>query len=447
MKKAYLKTYGCQMNEQDTRQMETLLGQSGYARTNDPLDADFALINTCAVREKAVHKIYSDLGRMRLIRENNPNLLVGVAGCVVEQEKEALVKRFPFVDLLFGPDHIRHLPEMLGKAEERRDKQGPSVLHVGFDARKDFQFVNVLPNPDESPVKAFVNIQKGCDNICSFCIVPFVRGREVSRPAHEILAEIKALTERGVKEVMLLGQNVNSYGFKSNDGVSFAELLERIATQTNLSRLRFTSSHPKDVKDDLIDQYANNPVLAPHFHLPVQAGSDAVLKAMRRQYSRDDYLRIIDSLKARVPGIAFSTDIIVGFPGESDADFRQTLSLMEVVRYDLVYSFAYSPRPYTSAIKLADDVPLEVKKARLAELQALSDEHTLAIHESVVGQIKEVLVETCDDSDTLVYKGRTGCNKVVHFTGTPCTFGDRVQVIIKQANPHSLFGETACPNS
>lgn len=442
MKKAYIKTYGCQMNEQDSSQMQLLLKKSGYETALDPYDADLVLINTCAIREKAVHKIYSDLGRLRPFKEDRPNMILGVAGCVAEQEKQKIAERFPFVDLVFGPDHIRRLPEMLAEVESHNtDVQHKSLLYTGFDLRKDFQFVNVVPDGEENPVKAFVNIQKGCDNVCSFCIVPFVRGREVSRPHADIIREIQQLVERGVKEVTLLGQNVNSYGLKTEDGVSFAELLSLIAQETKLQRLRFTTSHPKDVKEDLVTQFRDNPILVPHFHLPVQSGSDRILDLMKRQYTRAEYLDIIRKLQDAAPAIRFSTDVIVGFPGETDADFEDTLALMETVNFDFVFSFIYSPRPYTKAIKLEDDVPLTVKLERLKVLQDRTRQIAEEKNLGELSQRREVLVESRDDDAEWPYMGRTTTNKIVHFRGGDYKLGDRVGVLISKTTAFTLFGE------
>lgn len=443
-KKAYIKTYGCQMNEQDSAQMQSILAECGYGKADGPYDADMILINTCAIREKATHKIYSDLGRVRPIMEDRPDMIVGIAGCVAEQEKQKLSSRFPFLDLVFGPDHIRRLPAMLSEVQRKKvrsDGKSSTVLKTGFDLRKDFQFVNVLPNADENPVKAFVNIQKGCDNICSFCIVPFVRGREVSRPHEQIIDEINQLVDRGVKEVTLLGQNVNSYGLKNTGDITFAQLLEEIAKRTKLKRLRFTTSHPKDVKEDLIEQYRDNPILVPHFHLPVQSGSNNILKLMRRQYTREHYLDIIEKLKKDVPDIRFGTDIIVGFPNETEEEFEMTMSLCEEVRYDLVFSFIYSPRPYTKAEKLDDNVPVEVKLERLKRLQDRTNTIAREQNEMEVGRVHEVLVEVRDDGAEHPYMGRTLSNKVVHFDSGDYQPGDLAQVKINRVNSYCLFGE------
>lgn len=437
VKKAYIKTFGCQMNEQDSRQMYRLLGEAGYQKTVDPFLADLILLNTCSIREKAVHKVYSELGRIRLHKEDRPHLVVGIAGCVAEQEKENLAHRFPFVDLIFGPDHICKLPDMLRTVEPSHHR---TLINTGFTRRQDFEFVNVLPHVDETPVKAFVNIQKGCDNICSFCIVPFVRGREVSRPHGEIIAEIQALVARGVKEVTLLGQNVNSYGLKSTGGATFAGLLELIAKKTALKRLRFTTSHPKDVGTDLIEQFEVNPILAPHFHLPIQSGSDRILKLMKRQYTRQEYLRIVQVLRKRVPHASISSDMIVGFPTESDVEFEETLTLMRDVGYDFTFSFVYSPRPFTRAARFPDDVEHRVKEERLQRLQDLDREVISRRNLDEVGHEHVVLVEE-NDAEQKPYScaGRTASNKVVHFSG-PFETGDFVRVFVTQGNPHSLYG-------
>lgn len=431
------------MNEQDSAQMQSLLKNKNFVSCFDQHDADVILLNTCSIREKAVQKLYSDLGRIRPLKDDHQNLIVAVAGCVAEQEKLNISKRFPFVELIFGPDHIRHLPDMIDEILQRRSEGYRETVHrTGFDKRQDFEFVNVLPASEETQVKAFVNIQKGCDNICSFCIVPFVRGREVSRPHQEIIDEINQLVDRGVREVTLLGQNVNSYGLKTTGGLTFAQLLDQIAVKTKLQRLRFTTSHPKDVKDDLIDQYVNNPILMPQFQLPVQSGSDRILKLMNRQYTSADYLYIIDQLRAKVPDIRFSTDIIVGFPTETDEDFQKTLDMMKYVRYDHTYSFIYSTRPYTRAAVMEDDIPLSVKQTRLKALQNLDNELTSEINRLELNQIREVLVDEIDRDEGVVFanKGRTRNNKIVHFSGD-VQLGDLAHVKVTRANSHSLYGE------
>lgn len=394
--------------------MKGLLGQMGYQSTQLPLEADVIIINSCSIREKAVHKIYSDLGRVRDILQDRPQTIVGLTGCVAQQEKEKLAKRFPFLDLVLGPDAIRHLPELLKQASEnKKQATGQTIVRAQFDSRRDFEFINLLPGESESRIKAFVNIQKGCDNVCAFCIVPRVRGPEVSRSAEDIIAEVKSLVDMGVKEVTLLGQNVNSYG-KKDGQISFATLLRRLAEQTDIQRLRFTSSHPQDVGEDLVACYKDLPQLCPHFHLPVQSGSNRILEKMRRYYTREEYLHTIDQLKKARPDIAFSTDIIIGFPGEEEADFQDTLSLMKQVGFQLSYSFIYSPRPGTSAEKIEDPVSLAEKVNRLEIQQELQNELAKESNRQCVGETVEVLVESWDE-ETRRYAGRTGTNKMVHF--------------------------------
>lgn len=434
--------------------MQALLVQAGYARAQDEFDADLILINTCSIREKTVNKVYSDLGRVRQIKEARPELMVGVAGCVSETDKASLARRFPFLDLVFGPDHIRKLPEMIADVDSRRSRsdtqmsagmwKGDTLINTGFDLRRDYKFVNVLPAEEESTIKAFVNIQKGCDNICSFCIVPFVRGREVSRPADEIVEEVAALVQRGVKEVTLLGQNVNSYGIKDSDEFAFSRLLRRLSVETGIKRLRFTSSHPKDVGEDLVREFAENPTLCPMFHLPVQSGSDRILKAMRRQYTSSQYLSLVDSLRRSSPQMRFSTDLIVGFPGETADDFAATLALMRAVEFEFCFSFVYSPRPFTTAVNLVDDVSEAEKLARLEELQTLEREMALLRNQTCVGTVQEVLVESVESEAVPACMGRSASNKIVHFdAATHPNSGDLVPVRITQANTRSLMGEAA----
>jgi len=430
------------MNEQDSLQMKGLLGGMGYSSTDLPAEADLILINSCSIREKAVHKIYSDLGRVRDILEVNPDIIVGLTGCVAQQEKENLAKRFPFLDLVLGPDAIRHLPTLLTQAQKNREEGGKAatIVQTKFDSRQDFEFINLLPNESESHIKAFVNIQKGCDNVCAFCIVPRVRGAEVSRPADDIVLEVKKLVELGVKEVTLLGQNVNSYG-KKGGNTTFAQLLRRVVAETGVKRLRFTSSHPQDVGDDLIECYRDLKELCPHFHLPVQSGSNLVLEKMRRYYTREDYLSLIQKLKAARPDITFSTDIIIGFPGETHSDFEDSLRLMKEVGFHLSYSFIYSPRPGTSAEKYDDVTPLAEKVKRLEIQQDLQTEISRSLNEKCLGETVEVLVESWDDTN-LRYAGRTGTNKVVHFaSGRDEMIGRFVTVKITKAQPYSLIGE------
>lgn len=425
--------------------MKGLLHKAGYDNTDDPALADLFLLVTCSIREKAVNKVYSDLGRIRPYIEDKPHAIVGLAGCVAQQEKGEMFKRFPFLDMVFGPDAIKELPSMVEKIKEKK-MVGLSerVLQTQFHSRKDFEFVNLLYDGEENKIKAFVNIQKGCDNICSFCIVPHVRGREVSRPSSQIIDEIKALVDMGVKEVTLLGQNVNSYGLKDTGEVTFAKLLEKIANETQIKRLRFTTSHPKDVGPDLIEQYKNLDILCPSFHLPVQSGSNSILKAMRRFYTREEYLEKIARLREVRPTISFTSDIIVGFPGETDEDFAQTLDLLDQAQFDLTYSFLYSPRPYTTAVKLEDNVPREIKSKRLDILLEHQRAISRKLNEKMQDCVTEVLVESIGELGQN-YMGRTDTYKIVHFKSeTPKNLlGQIVPVRITKTQPHSLIGELA----
>lgn len=451
--KAYIKTYGCQMNEQDSLQMKGLLARMGYAPSLEPEGSDLVLFVTCSIREKAVHKVYSDLGRLRPLTEVNPGMIVGVAGCVAQQEKSALHRRFPFLDLVFGPDAIRELPEMISRVTRERDPstglragegRKTKITNTRFHPRAEFEFVNLIVDGEENRVRAFVNIQKGCDNVCAFCIVPRVRGGEVSRPAEEIIGEISSLTDLGVKEITLLGQNVNSYGLKNGE-LPFAGLLERIAKETSVERLRFTSSHPKDVGVDLVEKFCDLEILCPHFHLPVQSGSDRVLKAMRRGYTRAEYVKKIEALRKARPDIAFSSDFIVGFPGEEEEDFAKTLSLMDEVGFDASFSFAYSPRPGTTALRLHDGLSEAEKKTRLSVLQERQKEISGRINRALEGTVQEVLVENGDEIGQNWF-GRTGTNKLVRFGAARhgmIQCGQKVPVKILQGNPKLLVGEVA----
>lgn len=443
-KKAFIKTYGCQMNEQDSLHMRGLLRQMGYGWASDPMDADLILYSTCSIREKAVHKVYSDLGRVRPLVEADPSRIVGLAGCVAQQEKERLFQRFPFLDLVFGPDAIRQLPQMVGEVEARKQQnQSTRVLATRFNQRDDFEFINLIDRAGENPFKAFVNIQKGCDNVCSFCIVPHVRGPEVSRPHQDILREVTELVALGVQDVTLLGQNVNSYGWKTPGEPSFANLLRLIACETGIERLRFTTSHPQDVGDDLVNCFHDLPNLCSNFHLPVQSGSDRILTQMRRYYSIAHYLEIVRQLRAAHPEIALTTDFIVGFPGETEADFQLTLDLLKEVRFDTSFSFLYSPRPKTSAIHLKDDVPQAVKSERLQRLQRLQQQISGEVNCALEGKREVVMVDAMDDSG-LNWIGRTSSNKIVHIRSRPQygnLLGKLIPVKIMKGNPNSLIGD------
>lgn len=447
-KKYYIKTYGCQMNDLDGMQMGRLLAKQGYEATLDPEEASVVLVNTCSVREKASQKVYSDVGRFRSLKLKRPDLVLGVTGCQAQAEGAYLQKRFPYLDLVIGPDHTTKLPELVDSVMTNRRK----VTQVGFEKPQDYEFVNLLPDENESHVKAFITIMKGCDNFCSFCIVPYVRGREVCRSPEEIVAEAKELAQRGTREVMLLGQNVNSYGVGRHSEESiknknphpmipFASLLQRVADESEIARIRFTTSHPKDLSDELIGQFSTNVKLAKHFHLPVQSGSDTVLERMYRGYTRDEYLERLNSLRKACPELAVSTDIIVGFPGETEDDFQSTLDLLEEIRYDSIFSFVYSSRPKTTAaLYFEDDIPLEIKQERLQRLQSLQNRITLEKNQECVGKILEVLVEGSSRQGES-YFGKSSQNHTVHLGADENDIGAILKVKISHAGPNSLIGE------
>jgi tRNA-2-methylthio-N6-dimethylallyladenosine synthase len=430
----YIKTFGCQMNEHDSEKMAALLRRDGYAESDDPQVADLIVINTCSIREKSYQKAVSEIGRW-----NGPDKpIVAVTGCVVSHDGENLLKRFPFIDLVLGPDHEAALPQLIREAKEKRRQ----IALTDFQDISDYEFpAEILwSNAGERRVKAYVTIMKGCDNVCSFCIVPFVRGKEVSRPSADIVDEIRRLEEQGIREVMLLGQNVNSYGKGLGEKTNFSKLLRRIDEKTSIARIRFTSPHPKDLSDELIGEYVRNEKLCPHIHLPVQAGSNRVLKRMRRSYTRETYLRKVEKLRKAAPEIAITTDLIVGFPGETEQDFRETLSLMEAVGFDASYSFAFSPRPNTEAAAFADDVPSEVKKERLRKVQELQARLSLTRNRSHIGRILPVLAEEVSREAPHQLTGRTPQGKTVNFDGDKNLIGVILNCEIMGATPYSLKG-------
>ena len=440
LKKVHIRTYGCQMNEQDSGQMLSLLEQEGYAPTADPDAADVILINTCSVREKPEQKVRSLLGRFRPIKDARRDVVLGVTGCYAQQEAGGLLQRFPWVDLVMGPDAITRLPAILLDVQEKRRR----VLATEQLDRNDFPFANELVFRDARKVTAFVNIQKGCDNLCSFCIVPFTRGREVSRAADDVVAEVRRLADAGVREVTLLGQNVNSYGLKRSDEPPFHELVARVAEVEGIARIRFTTSNPWDLDDGLIEQFRTNAKLVSYFHLPVQAGADSMLSRMRRKHTRERYLELVAALREARPDLALSTDIIVGFPGETAEEHAQTLSLLEEVRYDFIYSFRYDPRPHTHALrKFDDDVPRAAKDARLQEVQALQREITAEIMASYVGRTVPVLVEGPSKKEASWLTGRVSQHWIVNFPGPARLVGEVADVVVEQAFSNTLAGRVA----
>ncbi len=439
-KLAYIKTFGCQMNEHDSTKMMLVLESMGYARASSARDADLYLINTCTIREKAHHKAISEMGRAPLIKRHTPGALIGVCGCVAQELGRRILDRFSDVDFILGPDQIWRLPEVLERASAG---ERPAFTDLINDPAS-YSFLGDVPRvtSHELRVTAFVTAIKGCNCACSYCIVPSVRGREVCRPPDEIVEECQRLSDSGTKEVTLLGQNVCAYGKKS--GVSLASLIRRISRETGIIRIRFTSPHPKDVTDELIDEYGANEKLAPHIHLPVQSGSNEVLAKMRRGYTRERYLDVARRLRAGRDGISITTDLIVGFCSETEADYARTLDLMREVEFDSAFAFMYSPRSGTEAAKgMADDVPRSVKEERLAELLDLQRRSSRRRNEALVGSGGDALVVGLDRMGRGLLTGRLADNRLVHFAGQESLIGSIVPVVITGANDNSLTGERA----
>jgi tRNA-2-methylthio-N6-dimethylallyladenosine synthase len=436
MQKLYIQTNGCQMNEYDSDKMRDVLHAShGLELTNDPKQADVLLLNTCSIREKAQEKVFSALGQWRILKEKRPEVVIGVGGCVASQEGDAIQKRAPFVDIVFGPQTLHRLPQLLDQA---RSKRKP-VVDISFPEIEKF---DALPEPRAEGPKAFVSVMEGCSKYCSFCVVPYTRGEEISRPLDDVIAEIAALAKQGVREVNLLGQNVNAYRGRMEDGdiADFALLLHYVAAIEGIGRIRFTTSHPVEFTDSLIEAYGEIPTLVDHLHLPVQSGSDHILKMMKRGHTRADYIEKIRKLRAVRPNIYLSSDFIIGFPGETDQDFEDTLALVDEIGFDLSFSFIYSPRPGTPAAELPDDVPAEVKKQRLERFQNRINENAARFSESMVNTVQTVLVEGKSKKNPLHMQGRTENNRVVNFAAHPRLAGQFVDVLITEALPNSLRG-------
>ncbi|CAM5783535.1 MAG: tRNA (N6-isopentenyl adenosine(37)-C2)-methylthiotransferase MiaB [Burkholderiales bacterium] len=438
-RKLFIKTFGCQMNDYDSAKMaDVLAAADGYEATDDPEAADLILFNTCSVREKAQEKVFSDLGRVKHLKDKG--VLIGVGGCVASQEGEEIIKRAPYVDVVFGPQTLHRLPELLA---ERRRTRAPQV-DISFPEIEKF---DCLPPARVEGVTAFVSIMEGCSKYCSYCVVPYTRGEEFSRPFDDVLTEVAGLADQGVREVTLLGQNVNAYRGRMGDTAEiadFATLIEYVAEIPGIERIRYTTSHPNEFTPALIDVYGKVDKLVSHLHLPVQHGSDRILSLMKRGYTALEYKSIIRRLRAVRPGISLSSDFIVGFPSETEDDFAQLMKLIEDVGYDASFSFIYSPRPGTPAANLPDRTPHEVKLARLQHLQAVVERNVRAISASRVGTVQRLLVEGPSRKNPSELMGRTECNRIVNFDGGPQgarLVGQMLDVTITEALPHSLRGK------
>ena len=437
MSRRYLiKTFGCQMNEYDSARMaDVLCAGADYTVTDDPAEADVLLMNTCSVREKAQEKVFSLLGEWRRLKSERPHVVIGVGGCVASQEGEAITERAPFVDIVFGPQTLHRLPEMIAELQ----RTGRPVVDVSFPEIEKFDH---LPPPRAEGATAFVSIMEGCSKYCSFCIVPYTRGDEVSRPFDSVLVEVQQLAAQGVREITLLGQNVNAYAGSMADGaiVDLATLIHHVAELSGIERIRFTTSHPLEFSDSLIEAFANVPKLANHLHLPVQSGSDRVLALMKRGYTALEFKAKVRKLRTVRPDISLSSDFIVGFPGETERDFEATMSLVRDVGFDLSFSFLYSRRPGTPAASLPDEVGYDVKQERLTRLQAQIEAQSRAISASMVGSVQRVLVERPAKKDERELAGRTANNRWVNFAGPPSLIGRFAEIVVTEARPHSLRG-------
>ena len=437
-KKLYIKTHGCQMNEYDSSRIQDLLGVShGLEPTDNPEEADVLLLNTCSIREKAQEKVFHQLGRWKQLKENNPELIIGVGGCVASQEGADIGKRAPYVDVIFGPQTLHRVPDMLNQ----RKPDGPVVVDVTFPEIEKF---DSLPEPSVDGPSAFVSIMEGCSKYCTFCVVPYTRGEEVSRPFDDVIAEVAQLAAKGVREVNLLGQNVNAYRGESHEGdiVDFAELLSFLAQVPGTERIRYTTSHPVEFSDALIEAYRDIPELVDHLHLPVQSGSDRILAAMKRGHVAEEYREKIAKLRAIRPNISLSSDFIIGFPGETEDDFNDTMKLIADIGFDHSFSFIYSARPGTPAAQLDDDTPDAVKKERLQRLQHRILQQANQISRQMVGSTQRILVGGVSKKDPGQLQGRTENNRVVNFSSTnQSLIGSFVDVRITEALPNSLRGE------
>lgn len=425
------------MNEYDSDKMADVLNQfDGYELTETPDEAEVILFNTCSIREKAQEKVFSDLGRVKHLKQQNPNLIIGVGGCVASQEGEEIVKRAPYVDMVFGPQTLHRIPELM----EQKQKTGKSQVDISFPEIEKF---DSLPNAKVEGASAFVSIMEGCSKYCTYCVVPYTRGEEISRPLEDVLTEIAKLTIQGVKEVNLLGQNVNAYRgtMPNGDIADFAMLLELVHEIPGIERIRFTTSHPREMTQRIIDCYAKLPKLVSHLHLPVQSGSDRVLAAMKRGYTSLEYKSVLRKIKAIRPDISFSSDFIVGFPGETDDDFEKTMKLIEDIKYDVSFSFIFSARPGTPAAEMKDETPHEVKLARLQRLQKVLEGQQFEISQAMVGTKQKILVDGYSKKTPEFMTGRTENNKLVLFKGNERMMNQIIEVTITEARMHALSGE------
>lgn len=435
MKKLYIKTYGCQMNEYDSDKISDLLSEDPkVCKTENQSDADIILFNTCSVREKAQEKVFSDLGRIKHLKKKNPNLLIGVGGCVASQEGENIIKRAPYVDLVFGPQTLHKVPEMVEKARNEKRSQ----VDISFPEIEKFDNLP-LTKKNNGPT-AFVSIMEGCSKYCSFCVVPYTRGTEFSRPIMNIIPEVQGLINSGTTEITFLGQNVNAY-YDQVEKIDFGGLLELSSSISQLKRIRYTSSHPREVTESLINAYKELPKLVSQIHLPVQSGSDSVLASMKRGYTSLEYKSIIKKLRKNRPNLSVSSDFIVGFPGETDSDFEQTLNLVQKVKFDSSYSFIYSDRPGTPASMLPNKIDADVKSKRLKKLQQILDKYSLDFSSQMVDKEEEVLVEGISKRNSCELTGRTENNRVVNFPGKPELKGKIVKLLITELRQHTLRGK------
>ena len=432
--KFFIKTMGCQMNVHDSEKIAGIFSESGYDQSEESKEADVIVLNTCSIRQKAEHKFYSELGRMKQAKEHNPNLKIAVAGCIAQQEGSKLLKRFPYVDFIFGPDNIDNLQNWITNNPETGKRKEALKANPDYHTRE-------LPIKREGRVKAWVSIMYGCDNFCAYCVVPFTRGRERSRPLRDIQKEVERLADEGFKEVALLGQNVNSYGKGLDDKTDFPDLLNLVHETESIERIRFVTSHPKDLSERLITTMQKLPKVCEHIHLPLQSGSDNVLTMMNRRYIYKEYKEKVDMLREAFPDIAITSDIITGFPGESDDDFKCTMDALSEIEFDAIFAFKYSKRPNTRALSLPGHLDEDIKSERLDRVSNLQEAITYKKNKAIEGKIHEVLVESVSETDSDKLTGRTRGNKVVNFCGDERDIGRLIKVKILEAKRHSLYGE------